>query len=199
MFLAETPSPTRMGLRVFEEAEIRDARSASRWFSPEFRPESARESTKKESEFGAQARRVFSPRSRFERVITEEQKGTLDTEHFVVTEVKVAEVKAKPDGTQTASKISFRGKTLPNSFATLYIYSLPIVVTVKTDSEGNWNYTLDKDLEDGNHQVYVAVTDVKGQVVASSNPIPFVKEAAAVTVSQDPRHRRRAERAELYG
>ncbi len=119
-----------------------------------------------------------------EKVIIEEQKGTIDTQNFVVNAVEVAEIKTNPDGTKTASKIKFSGKALPNSFATLYIYSLPIVVTVKTDSEGNWNYTLDKELEDGKHIVYVAVADVKGQVVARSNPLPFIKEASAVTLSE---------------
>ena len=53
---------TNNELKGFFEAQMRDARSASQWFPPE----SARESAKNESEFGAQARRVFSPRERFE-------------------------------------------------------------------------------------------------------------------------------------
>ena len=61
---------TKMELKGFEEAEMRDARSASQWFPPEFRKESARESAKNESEFGALACRVFSPRSRFEPKIS---------------------------------------------------------------------------------------------------------------------------------
>lgn len=78
--------------------------------------------------------------------------------------------------------IKLEGKGLPNSFVTLYIYSNPIVLTVKTDSEGNWSYILDKDLEDGEHEVYVAVTDNLGKITKKSNPIAFVKTAQAVEV-----------------
>jgi hypothetical protein len=75
----------------------------------------------------------------------------------------------------------FSGKGLPNSFVTLYIYSTPIIVTVKTDAEGNWNYMLDKDLDDGDHEIYVGITDNEGRVVAKSEPLPFVKTAEAYT------------------
>lgn len=122
--------------------------------------------------------------AKLEQVAIEEQSGIVDVKNFAVEAVVVAEVSAKPDGTKTASKISFKGKALPNSFATLYIFSIPIVVTVKTDNDGNWNYTLDKELENGEHKVFVAITDVKGTVVARSNPLPFVKEAFAITVPQ---------------
>ena len=64
------PLPTRIELNdffgVFSEAQMRDARSASQWFPPE----SAGESAKNESESGAQARRVFSPRRRCEPKIS---------------------------------------------------------------------------------------------------------------------------------
>jgi len=48
------------------EANMRDARSASQWFPPEFRPESKGEFAKNESKSGALARTCFSPRRRFE-------------------------------------------------------------------------------------------------------------------------------------
>ncbi len=122
--------------------------------------------------------------AKLEQVAIEQQSGVVDVENFEVSAVAVAEVVTKPDGTKTASKVSFKGKALPNSFATLYIFSIPIVVTVKTDNDGYWNYTLDKELENGEHKVFVAITDVKGAVVAKSEPLPFVKEASAITVEQ---------------
>jgi hypothetical protein len=79
-----------------------------------------------------------------------------------------------------ATRIS--GKGTPNSFLTLYVYSDPIVVIVKTDADGNWSYELDRDLEDGNHEVYVAVTDATGRISSQSSPIPFVKTAQAISV-----------------
>ncbi len=78
------------------------------------------------------------------------------------------------------------GKGLPNSFVTLYIYSTPIVVTVKTDAEGNWTYTFDKDLESGTHEVYAGITDNTGRIVAKSTPFSFVKTAEAFTVPSNP-------------
>lgn len=121
--------------------------------------------------------------ARLEQVAIEQQSGIVDVKNFAVEAIAVTEVATKSDGTKTASKISFKGKALPNSFATLYIFSIPIVVTVKTDNDGNWNYTLDKELENGEHKVFVAITDVKGAVVARSNPLSFVKEASAITLA----------------
>jgi len=71
------------------------------------------------------------------------------------------------------------GRALPNSFVTIYIFSTPIIITVKTSEDGSWNYRFDKELEDGEHQVFVGVTDNAGKIVAKSNPFTFVKEAEA--------------------
>jgi hypothetical protein len=73
------------------------------------------------------------------------------------------------------------GKGLPNSFVTLYIFSTPIVVTVKTDADGVFVYTFDKELEDGQHDIFVAMTDNAGAIIAQSNPFSFIKEAQAFT------------------
>jgi len=74
------------------------------------------------------------------------------------------------------------GKALSNSFITLYIFSTPIVVTVQTDNDGRWTYTIDKELENGKHNLYLAVTESSGKIIAKSNPIPFVKTADAVSL-----------------
>jgi hypothetical protein len=78
-------------------------------------------------------------------------------------------------------KIKLNGKGLPNSFVTIYIYSNdPVIVTVKTNANGDWEYVLDKNLEDGDHEAYVAVTDNTGKITAKSEPLFFVKTAQAV-------------------
>lgn len=74
-----------------------------------------------------------------------------------------------------------RGRGLPDSFVTLYIFSTPTVVTIRTNTDGDFVYTFDKELEDGQHDVYVAVTDNRGEIIAHSNPFSFVKEARAYT------------------
>ncbi|MCA9361224.1 hypothetical protein KC845_01560 [Candidatus Kaiserbacteria bacterium] len=73
------------------------------------------------------------------------------------------------------------GKALPNSFVTLYIFSNPVVVTVKTEADGSWQYRFEKELDDGSHSVYVALTDNSGRIIARSLPFNFIKEAQAFT------------------
>jgi hypothetical protein len=82
---------------------------------------------------------------------------------------------------EQSPRAAISGRGLPNSFVTLYIYSTPIVATVRTDGDGNWTYILDKDLEEGDHEVYVGITDNAGNVIAKSDPLPFVKTAEAYT------------------
>jgi hypothetical protein len=78
-------------------------------------------------------------------------------------------------------KAEIKGKGLPNSFVTLFIYSTPTIVSVKTDENGDFVYTFTKELEDGQHEVYVAITDNEGAIVARSNPFQFIKTAEAFT------------------
>lgn len=82
----------------------------------------------------------------------------------------------------TKAKITLEGRALPNSFVTVYIFSEPIVVTVRADDAGEWTYTLDRELPDGSHEVFSAITDTGGRILAKSEPLPFVKTAAAVSV-----------------
>src|SRR3989344_288840 len=74
-FQAENPGSNPGGstnneLNGFFEANMRDARSASQWFPPEFRPESRGEFAKNESKSGALARTCFLPRRRCEPKIS---------------------------------------------------------------------------------------------------------------------------------
>jgi hypothetical protein len=101
----------------------------------------------------------------------------LDTRY----EVKLVEVgRVSEDGRAITLRIT--GKAAPNTLVTLYVYSEPVVVTVKVDGEGNWSYDLDKQLEDGSHEVYVAVTDSTGKITAKSSPLRFIKTAQAVSI-----------------
>jgi len=87
----------------------------------------------------------------------------------------------KDDTDGVAAQAVISGIALPNSFVTLYIFSTPIVVTVKTEEDGSWKYRFDKELEDGEHTVYIGLTDNAGRIVAKSEPFRFVKEAQAFT------------------
>mgnify|MGYP001594883199 FL=1 len=75
------------------------------------------------------------------------------------------------------------GKGLSSTPVYIYIYSdLPMILSTVTDSNGNWSYVLDKQLADGQHEVYVVVTDNTGKITAKSEPLFFVKTAEAITV-----------------
>lgn len=99
-----------------------------------------------------------------------------------VTSVLAIPVGLGEKGTTTVTKLKLSGKALSNSFVRLYIFSDPIVVTVKADDTGVWTYTLDKELSDGTHQVISAITDSSGHILAKSQSLPFIKEAAAVSI-----------------
>jgi hypothetical protein len=87
---------------------------------------------------------------------------------------------------EAPSNLRLQGKAQPNTIVTLYIYSaMPIVITVRTDENGNWVYDLDKTLVDGKHEVYVAINDDEGKIVAQSVPtLFFVEEAQAVSMDE---------------
>lgn len=78
--------------------------------------------------------------------------------------------------------VLFVGQAIPNSYITLYIYSTPVIVTVKTDDNGDWSYELDKELENGDHELYVATVSNSGKIVARSTSIPFTKTADAASI-----------------
>lgn len=103
-----------------------------------------------------------------------------DVESYVTSAYKLQSVAlVKEEGVE---KIVFEGRALPNSFVTLYIYSTPIIVTVRTNENGDWAYELDKELENGEHQIYVATVNNSGKIIARSNPTTFTKTAEAASI-----------------
>ncbi len=87
----------------------------------------------------------------------------------VIPEDQVTKVE-KIVNTKTGSNttgLMFSGKSVPNTIITVLVYSNPIVVTVKTDKNGMWSYTLEKPLESGNHVVYVVVPNANGEKTRS--------------------------------
>ena len=79
--------------------------------------------------------------------------------------------------------VDFNGSADPDTIINLYVFSQdPVVVSLRTDVNGDWNYTLDKEIADGQHEVYVAVADDAGKIITKSEPIAFVKTAEAATM-----------------
>lgn len=134
----------------------------------------------------------FDPgKKELEKVVVEEPTTELKPEIVVasyrVNEVSFVDTAPVKETTPTkeikpTKAIKLKGQALPNSFITIYIYSTPIMVTVKTDSNGEWQYTMDKELENGNHTVYTATVNNTGNIVAKSTPFTFVKTAEAVSL-----------------
>lgn len=109
--------------------------------------------------------------------------GVEKPELFTVRNIEVSNnaTPSSPQDKKAPLPIRLTGQALPNTIVTLYVYSDPIVVRVKADESGLWSYTLTKELPDGSHTAYIAMTDSAGRVLAKSAPLPFVKEAAAVS------------------
>ncbi len=108
--------------------------------------------------------------------------GIVRDDIFEVTSITTAVIDdPQEQDVQSQPVAIISGKALPNSFVTLYVFSTPIVVTVKTEEDGSWSYRFDKELEDGAHEIYVGVTDNAGKIVAKSNAFAFIKEAQAFT------------------
>lgn len=105
--------------------------------------------------------------------------GTVEKELFAVGNVEA--VSSEANAEEKVLKLSGTGPA--NTLINVFVYSeLPTILTVKTDADGNWSYTLEKSLDDGEHEVYVAVTDNAGKITAKSEPLAFVKTAQAATV-----------------
>lgn len=124
--------------------------------------------------------RDASPEAAFVYESPKESLGLVQAEALTVQSV-LPLVYTLPSGDQKIVQAHITGKALPNSFVTLYVYSTPTIVTVKTDADGSFEYTFEKELEDGEHEVYIAVTDNTGSIVAQSNPFRFIKQAEAFT------------------
>ena len=110
------------------------------------------------------------------------EKVTLEEPVNVEREVTAHSYTVKEVVLTEKKEVLIKGQALPNSYITLYIYSTPMIVTVKTDKNGDWQYILDKELEDGNHTVYTATVNNTGNIVAKSIPFTFVKTAEAVSL-----------------
>jgi hypothetical protein len=112
--------------------------------------------------------------------------GIIDTTILSVDDVRTATVVHNGIDKENNSRIIFSGKAPPNAFVTLYIFSDPIVVAVKADHDGSWSYALDKDLSDGTHEIFSAITDSTGRIMVRSSGFSFVNDAGAVTLAVQP-------------
>ncbi|MFA5925335.1 MAG: Ig-like domain-containing protein [Parcubacteria group bacterium] len=140
---------------------------------------------------GDEIKKGFNPAKASEddedKIVFESPKEKGEVKKDLVKIESVGMISKSSDNADEASggagkAIRLKGKGLPNSFVTIYIYSeTPTIVTVMTDKNGNWTYSMDKDFENGTHEAYVAITDNEGHITAKSEPFIFVKTAQAAT------------------
>lgn len=105
-----------------------------------------------------------------------------DREAVVSKIHNVERVELVDDEPTGQKRLRMQGTALPNSYVTVYVFSTPTIVTVRTNERGEWSYTLDKELENGEHEVYVATVDNSGRLIARSNPIAVTQTAEAAAL-----------------
>jgi hypothetical protein len=88
---------------------------------------------------------------------------------------------ARAQGTEQFTSVLFTGSAMPYSYVTLHIFSSPRMATVRADKDGAWIYRLDTELEYGDHEMYAALTDNEGTLIAKSAPFTFTKEGDVYT------------------
>ena len=76
-----------------------------------------------------------------------------------------------------------RGKSLPNTFVTIISYTSGTLGIIRTNNTGDFVYTLEKKLVEGNHEIVAVLTDNEGNIVASSRPYHFINEENTFTVA----------------
>lgn len=76
--------------------------------------------------------------------------------------------------------IRLEGRGLPNSYVTLFIYSVPVIGIAKTDASGAWSYELDRVLSSGEHMAYATLVGADGTIVARSEQFVFIATGVAV-------------------
>jgi len=117
-------------------------------------------------------------KGKLENIVIEEPKksGTLAPEKFKIITIENVTPQIG------RNSIVFKGIGPPNTVLTIFIYSSPIVVTTKTDASGNFTYMLDKNLLDGEHEIYITITDKTGKIQEKSSPFSFfIRKAQAVS------------------
>ncbi len=112
-----------------------------------------------------------------------------DNQAMVTIEsVKNIELSSADTANSTNKKdaISFSGKAKPNSIIYLYIFSDPIVVSVKADENGNWQYILDRPLDTGKHESYVLIEDPQTkEILRTEAKSFFISKARAASSMLD--------------
>lgn len=106
--------------------------------------------------------------------------GILAPHLLVVESIRMETAEEEGVPASSTSPLTIVGTGQPLAFLTIYIFSTPIIITVRTDASGRFEYTLNETLSDGSHELYVASVNNSGKILAKSQPLPFIKTAQAI-------------------
>ncbi len=86
----------------------------------------------------------------------------------VIGIIQVQQVPVVVKNRRVGGTVLLSGNASPDTVITIYIYSDPIVVTTKTDANGEWIYELSEPLEGQSHVAYAVTKSSSGDSVRSS-------------------------------
>jgi len=101
----------------------------------------------------------------------------LDSSAVILKELSISDISI------LNKKVLLKGKGLPNSLTTIYIFDLDLVVFVKTDARGNWEYLLAKEIADTKYSVYLGVLNTEGSIVAKNDVNIFVQDKGGIVLN----------------
>jgi hypothetical protein len=118
----------------------------------------------------------FDPRREVEIIYQDPREVTpRKIDIYIVENVRITTL---PDD-RRGLEISGRG--LPNSELILFIFSEPVIVSVRTDGQGRWSYVLE-DPRDGKHEIFAVIVNNRGETEARSLVFPFVLAGENIAV-----------------
>jgi len=97
---------------------------------------------------------------------------------FEIVSIENLEIVTLPTG---KSALKFQGRGFKNSFGILHVFSLPLVLSVKVDSNGNWEYILENPLSPGEHFSYIVFANNSGEIISRSEAFYFFLSAGEIS------------------
>lgn len=86
---------------------------------------------------------------------------------------------------KTENSLILTGKAPANTWLNLYFYSqVPLLVSTKSNAQGDWSYQLDQMLASGDHQVYLAINDSQGKIAKQSAPLALKIDKNQIQVAE---------------
>lgn len=106
---------------------------------------------------------------------------------FIEADPAVVQInKIRVNEREYQSTIVLSGRSLPDTIVDIYIFSDPIVVTTKTDQNGDWHYELSYHIADGDHEIYSVVHHPEKGLVKSEVSLINVATAQTLDAAGNP-------------